>query len=81
MRVVMLLDALVSHVVVNLESWYGKFPVTRLERSRWRGGRFACYAPRVMPQRNSSNHSSRTCSFSKHRKTNSLQMGKKIEFP
>jgi hypothetical protein len=21
-----------------------------LERSRWRDGRFACYAPRVMPQ-------------------------------
>jgi len=22
-----------------------------LERSRWRGRRFACYTPRVMPQR------------------------------
>jgi hypothetical protein len=27
-----------------------KLPVTRLERSRWRGGRFACYAPHVMLQ-------------------------------
>jgi hypothetical protein len=51
------------------------------ERSRWRGGRFACYAPHVMPQRNGSNCGSRTCSFSKYRKTNSLQMGEKIEFP
>jgi hypothetical protein len=24
--------------------------VTALGRSRWRGGRFACYAPHVMPQ-------------------------------
>jgi hypothetical protein len=51
------------------------------ERSRWRGGRFACYAPHVMPQRNASNCGSRTCSFSKYRKTNSLQMGEEIEFP
>jgi hypothetical protein len=55
--------------------------VSRLERSRWRGGRFACYAPHVMPQRNASNCGSRTCPFSKYRKTNSLQMGEKIEFP
>src|SRR5207249_11390838 len=54
---------------------------SRLELSRWRGGRFACYAPHVMPQRNASNCGSRTCSFSKYRKTNSLQMGEKIEFP
>jgi len=25
-------------------------PVTGFELSRWRGGRFACYAPQVMPQ-------------------------------
>ena len=25
-------------------------PHSPLERSRWRDGRFACYAPRVMPQ-------------------------------
>src|SRR5712692_10745796 len=50
-------------------------PVSRLELSRWRGGRFACYAPHVMPQRKVSNCGSRTCSFSKYRKTNSLQMG------
>jgi hypothetical protein len=54
---------------------------SRLERSRWRGGRFACYAPRVMPRRNASNCGSRTCSFSKYRKTNSLQVSEKIEFP
>src|SRR5882757_7747410 len=53
---------------------------SRLERSRWRGGRFACYAPHVMPQRNASNCGSRTCSFSKYHKTNSLQMVGKIEF-
>ncbi len=53
----------------------------RLERSRWRGRRFACYASCVMPRRNVSNCGSRTCSFSKYRKTNSLQMGEKIEFP
>src|SRR6266850_3233054 len=35
----------------------------------------------VMPRRNASNCGSRTCSFSKYRKTNSLQMGEKIEFP
>jgi hypothetical protein len=29
----------------------GQFPITASERSRWRGGRFACYAPPVMPQR------------------------------
>jgi hypothetical protein len=46
-----------------------------------RGGRFACYAPYVMPQRNASNCGSRTCSFPKYRKTNSLQMGEMIEFP
>ena len=50
-------------------------------RCRWRGRRFACYAPRVMPRRNVSNCGSRTCSFSKYRKTNRLQMGEKIEFP
>jgi len=59
----------------------GQFPITRLELSRWRGGRFACYAPHVMPQRSASNWGSRTCSFSKYRKTNSLQMSEKIEFP
>src|SRR5882724_2064778 len=52
----------------------------RLERSRWRGGRFACDAPHVMPRGNASNLCSRTCSFSKYRKTNSLRMGEKIEF-
>jgi hypothetical protein len=26
------------------------FPITAFERSRWRDGRFACYAPHVMPQ-------------------------------
>ena len=57
------------------------FTVTVFERSRWRGGRFACYAPHVMPQHKVSNCGSRTCSFSKYRKTNSLQMGEKIEFP
>ncbi len=56
-------------------------PRNALERSRWRGGRFACYAPHVMPPRNASNCGSRTCSFSKYHKTNSLQMVGKIEFP
>jgi hypothetical protein len=28
-----------------------QFPITPFERSRWRGGRFACYTPRVMLQR------------------------------
>jgi hypothetical protein len=59
----------------------GLFQVGALERSRWRGGRFACFAPHVMLQRRASNCGSRTCSFSKYRKTNSLQMGEKIEFP
>jgi hypothetical protein len=54
--------------------------VCAFERSRWRVGRFAFYAPHVMPQRNASNFGSRT-SFSKYRKTNTLQMGEKIEFP
>src|SRR5260370_23044469 len=36
---------------------------SRLERSRPRGGRFACYAPHVMLQRNALNCGSRTCSF------------------
>jgi hypothetical protein len=58
-----------------------QFPITRLELSRWRGGRFACYAPHVMPQRSASHCGSRTCSFSKYRKTKSLQMTEKIEFP
>jgi hypothetical protein len=25
-------------------------PISGLERSRWRGGRFACHAPHIMPQ-------------------------------
>jgi hypothetical protein len=58
-----------------------QLPRTGLELSRWRGGRFACYAPHVMPQRSASHWGSRTCSFSKYRKTNSLQMSEKIEFP
>ena len=58
-----------------------RLPTTGLELSRWRGGRFACYAPHVMPQRSASHWGSRTCSFSKYRKTNSLQMSEKIEFP
>jgi hypothetical protein len=33
----------------------GKFPVSAFERSRWRGGRFACYAPDVMLQRRAFN--------------------------
>jgi hypothetical protein len=37
--------------------------------------------PHVRPQRNASNCGSRTRSFSKYCKTNSLQMGGKIEFP
>src|SRR5258706_7382209 len=56
-------------------------PVTALERSRWRGGSFACYAPHVMPQRSASRCGSRACWFSKYRKTNSLQVSEKIEFP
>jgi hypothetical protein len=58
-----------------------KLPVPRLELSRWRGGRFACYAPHVMSQRSASHCDPRTCSFSKYRKTNILQMSEKIEFP
>ena len=27
-----------------------KVLVAAFERSRWRGGRFACYAPRAMPR-------------------------------
>src|SRR6266404_399145 len=32
-----------------------QFPVNPFERSRWRGGRLACYTPRVMPQRGVTN--------------------------
>jgi hypothetical protein len=39
------------------------------------------YAPHVMPQRSASHCDPRTCSFSKYRKTNILQMSEKIEFP
>jgi hypothetical protein len=56
-------------------------PVKPFELSRPRGGRYACYAPHVMPQRNGSNCGSRTRSFSKYSKANSLQMSEKIEFP
>ena len=66
---------------IIFSSFTGRTPVRRLELSRWRGGRFACYAPHVMPQRSASHCGSRTCSFSKYRKTNSLQMSDKIEFP
>jgi hypothetical protein len=59
----------------------GTFPITAFERSRWRGGRFACYAPHVMPQHSASHCGSRACSFSKYCKTNSLQVSEKIEFP
>ena len=27
-----------------------QLPIIAFERSRWRGRRFACYTPRVMPQ-------------------------------
>jgi hypothetical protein len=30
---------------------YSHIPVIPFERSRWRGRRYACYTPRVMPQR------------------------------
>src|SRR5258707_6730855 len=59
----------------------GRNPCCPLERSRWRGGSFACYAPHVMPQRIASRCGSRACWFSKYRKTNSLQVSEKIEFP
>src|SRR5580704_9656629 len=50
---------LIRALTLHLKTWNGscrvtrvdfQVPITRLERSRWRGGRFACYAPQVMLQ-------------------------------
>jgi len=50
------------------------------ERSRWRGGRFACYAPHVMPQGRAFNCDFRFSSdFPKSCKINRLQT-KRIQF-
>jgi hypothetical protein len=34
----------------NFQTVLAQFPVSPFERSRWRDGRFACYAPYVMLQ-------------------------------
>ena len=54
--------------------------ITLFELSRWRGGRFACYAPRVMPKGRTFDCDFRFSHFSKLRKINMLQE-KWIEFP
>jgi hypothetical protein len=58
----------------------GQFPVTPFELSRWRGGRFACYAPEVMPKGRTFNCDFRFSRFYKLRKINMLRK-KWIEFP
>jgi hypothetical protein len=37
----------------NIESWRhnSQLPIIPFERSLWRGGRYACYTPRVLLQR------------------------------
>ena len=45
------------HVPGRVEN--AQLPRTPFERSRWRGGRFACYAPDVMPQGRAFNCDSR----------------------
>jgi hypothetical protein len=38
-------------ILTQLFTWLdSQLPITPFERSRWRGRRFACYTPRVMPQ-------------------------------
>ena len=52
-----------------------------LERSRWRGGRFACYAPHVMLQRKTFNFDSRfSLIFLSQAKSIDCKR-KKIQFP
>ncbi len=59
----------------------GQFPIRALERSRWRGGRFACYAPHVMQQRSAFNSDFRfSLHFLSHAKSIDCR-GKKIQFP
>src|SRR5271154_6570228 len=54
---------------------------SRLERSRWRGGRFACYAPHVMPQRSAFNSGFRFSLYFLSRAKSIDYRGKKIQFP
>jgi hypothetical protein len=55
--------------------------ITAFERSRWRGGRFACYAPHVMPQRSAFNCDFRfPLIFLSHAKSIGCKR-KKIQFP
>jgi len=69
-------------VVLSFRPWReGTFPVTAFERSRWRGGRFACYAPHVVPQCGAFNCDFR---FSLIFLSQAKSMGckrKKIQFP
>jgi hypothetical protein len=59
----------------------GQFPVRALERSRWRDGRFACYALCVMPQRSAFNSDFRFSLFFLSQAKSIDYRGKKIQFP
>jgi len=57
------------------------FSDTAFERSRWRDGRFACYAPHVMPQGRAFNCDFRfSLIFLSHAKSIGCKR-KKIQFP
>src|SRR5437879_6017631 len=65
----------------HLASRKSQSPRTPFERSRWRGGRFACYAPDVMPQGNAFNCDFRfSLIFLSHAKSIGCRR-KKIQFP
>ena len=58
-----------------------QFPVSAFERSRWRGGRFACYALQVMPQRSASNSKFRFSLFFLSPAKSLDYRGKRIQLP
>jgi hypothetical protein len=59
----------------------GKFPVTAFERSRWRDGRFACYAPHVMLQGRAFNCDFRFSLIFLNQAKSAGCKRKKIQFP
>ncbi len=71
----------VSWITRLVDSLIGTCTVSAFARSRWRGGRFACYAQDVMPQGGSFNCDSR---FSLIFLSQAKSIGcrrKKIQFP
>ena len=55
--------------------------ISAFERSRWRDGRFACYAPRVMPQDRAFDSDFRFYLFFLSQAKSTVCKRKRIQFP